>query len=107
MAYDDPHPDYQSICREIATSPSTFVLLPSFDYETCVAETVRRQLRRPFSRSAEREEEVIRTRFHAYLSLPTKKCETNKPINVVVEDLVTYLLPVINHDVQPIESDAR
>src|SRR5262249_18308162 len=96
---DDPHPDYQSICREIAASPSTIVLLPSFDYETCVTETVRRQLRRPFSRSAEREEEAIRTRFRAHLSLPTKKCETNKTINVVVEDLVTYLLQAIDHDV--------
>jgi shikimate kinase len=28
--------------RGIARSPTTVVLLPSFDYETCVAETVRR-----------------------------------------------------------------
>jgi len=43
---------------------------------------------------------VIEDPFHAYLSLPTKKCETNKPVDVVVADLATYLLPIIHHDVQ-------
>ena len=40
----DIHPEYESCRRDIASSPSTFVLLPSFEFEACVAETVRRQL---------------------------------------------------------------
>ena len=96
MTYgDNAHPDYRSIYREIVASPSTVALFPSFDFETCVSETVRRQLRRPFIRSAEREEQVIRTRFRVYWELPTKKFETTKPIDAVVEDLVVYLLPII------------
>jgi shikimate kinase len=96
MTYgDDAHPDYRSIYREIVASPSTLALLPTFDYETCVTETVRRQLNRPFSRPAELEEQVIRTRFHIYCGLPTKKFETTKPLDAVVEDLVIYLRPII------------
>lgn len=91
MTYEDPHPAYQRICREIIASPRTFVLLPSFDYEICVAETVSRQLGRPFSRSAEREEEVIRGRFHNYWNLPVKKCATNVPIDCVIEHLLAGL----------------
>ncbi len=96
MTYrDDAHPGYRELRREIAASPSTFVLLPSFDYETCVTETVRRQLRRPFSRSAEREEQVIRARFGAYRDLPAKKFETSGPVEAVVDELVMHLLPNI------------
>ena len=94
MTYgDDAHPDYRDIRQDIVVGRSTFVLLPSFDVEICVAETVRRQLGRSFSRSAEREEQVIRERFEVYLGLPVKKFETNRPIEAVVDDLVTHLLP--------------
>jgi shikimate kinase len=96
MTYrDDAHPAYRGLHREIVASPSTVVLLPSVDYETCVAETVRRQLRRPFSRSAEREEQVIRTRFGVYWGLLARKFETKGPVDAVVDDLVTHLLPNI------------
>lgn len=106
MTYeDDAHPDYRRIYRDIVASPSTAVLLPSFDYETCVAETVRRQLRRPFSRSAEREEQVIRTRFGVYQGLPTKKFETARSVNAVVGDLLTRLLP--NIPMEPTRSTVR
>ena len=90
---DDAHPSYPSLHWDIINSPSTVVLLPSFDYETCVAETVSRQLRRPFSRSAEREEQVIRDRFPVYCKLPVKKFETKGQVDVVVDDLVVHLLP--------------
>src|SRR6185295_14068471 len=64
MTYrEDLHPDYVRHRRNIATDPLTFVLLPSLDFESCVAEVVRRQLGRPFSRPVEREELVIRARF--------------------------------------------
>jgi len=96
MTYrDDAHPAYRGLHREIVASPSTVVLLPSFDYETCVTETVRRQLRRSFSRSAEREEQVIRARFGVYWDLSAKKFETKASVDAVVDDLVTYLLPNI------------
>ena len=53
------HPEYGSIRHDISHSPTTVVLLPSLDFEICVAETVRRQAARPISqRSAEREEAV-------------------------------------------------
>src|SRR5262245_15054214 len=55
----DIHPTYGRLSHEIANSPSTGVLLPSFDRETCVLETVRRQLGRPFSRAAAQEEKII------------------------------------------------
>ena len=91
----DAHPVYRELHREIAASPSTVVLLPSFHYEACVTETVRRQLKRPFSRSKEREEQVIRARLGDYSGLPAKKFETNRLVDAVVDDLVTHLLPNI------------
>lgn len=86
MTYrEDVHPACARLRREIAASPTTFVLLPSLDLETCVAETVRRQLARPFSRSAEREEQVIRARFTVRRDLPATRIETMRPITEVVE----------------------
>ena len=105
MTYrDDVHPVYRRLRREIVANPSTLVLLPSFDYENCVTETVRRQLKRSFSRSAEREERVIRTRFGIYWDLPAKKFETKRPVDAIVDDLVTYLLR--NISLQPPEAVA-
>jgi shikimate kinase len=52
------HPGYPALRERIASSPLTFVLLPTLDLETCVAETVRRQLTRSFARSPEREGRV-------------------------------------------------
>lgn len=92
MTYgDDVHPAYARLRGDIAASPATFVLLPSLDLETCVAETVRRQRGRPFSRSAEREEQVIRARFAVHRDLPATKIETMRPIADVVEAVVANL----------------
>lgn len=89
MTYrEDIHPAYARLRREIAASPMTFVLLPALDLETCVAETVRRQLGRPFSRSAEREEQVIRARFALHRDLPAVKIETMRPLAEIVEAIV-------------------
>jgi shikimate kinase len=87
----DIHPAYRAWHQRIASSPLTFVLLPSLDVEVCVAETVRRQLGRPFARSLEREEQVIRARFPLYLALPARKVETMQPTDTVVTELVTAL----------------
>jgi shikimate kinase len=89
MTYrDDINPAYPHLRRDIAASPTTFVLLPSLDFESCVAETVRRQLGRPFGRSAEREEQVIRARFALHRDLPATRIETMRPIAEVVEAIV-------------------
>ena len=78
------HPAYTTVREAIARNSATIVLLPSLDRETCVAETVRRQLRRPFGRrDAAREEAVIRERFERYMELPAIKIETMQPAPVV------------------------
>lgn len=87
----DVHPVYVHLQREIIASPTTFVLLPSLDFETCVVETVRRQLGRPFSRSAEREEQVIRARFAVHRDLPATRIETMRPIAEVVAAIVANI----------------
>ena len=86
------HPDYVRGRQHIASSESTFVLLPSLDLETCVAETVRRQLPRAFARTAEREEHVIRSRFFTYARLPAGKVETMRPVDAVVAELLSILV---------------
>lgn len=92
MTYrDDVHPDYVCWRQHIASSELTFVLLPSLDLETCVAETVRRQLRRAFARTAEREEHVIRSRFSIYSRLSARKVETMRPVDAVVAELLSIL----------------
>ena len=92
MTYrDHVHPDYLTVRPRIASSPSTFVLLPSPDMETCVEETVRRQLRRPFARSAERERQVIRKRFPVYVELRARKIFTMRPVDTVATELVAAL----------------
>ena len=67
------------------------LLLPTLDLESCVAETVRRQLTRSFARSPAREEDVIRKRFQIYANLPAQKVETLRPLAVVVADLLAMV----------------
>ena len=85
MVYaESVHPAYAAVRDAIARSRSTVVLLPSLDRETCVAETVRRQVSRPFARrDAAREEVVIRERFDRYKGLPALKVETMRPAHEV------------------------
>lgn len=92
MAYrEDIHPGYHRCRQRIASSEKTFVLLPSLDLEACITETVRRQARRSFARTPEREEQVIRTRFPTYASLPARKVETMRPVDAVVAELFAAL----------------
>ena len=92
MTYRDSiHPDYLALRQGVASSPSTFVLLPSVDVEACVSEIVRRQLQRTFARSAEREEQVIRERFFTYFGLSARKVETMRPVEAVVTELIAAL----------------
>jgi shikimate kinase len=93
MTYaSDIHPEYGRMRRrEIEQWPQTFVLLPSLDRELCVAETVRRQVSRPFGRSPEREEAVIRTRFEIYMALSIRKVETMRPPAAIVNEILAAL----------------
>jgi shikimate kinase len=85
------HPEYARVRREIEQHPNTFVLLPSLDRDVCVAETVRRQVARPFGRSSAREEAVIRARFEIYMALPARKIETMCPVAAAVDEIVGAL----------------
>ncbi len=87
----DIHPSYVGLRQRLVSTPSTFVLLASLDVEACVAETVRRQLARPFARTAAREEQVIRDRFPTYIGLPAHKVATMRPIEAVVTELMSAL----------------
>jgi shikimate kinase len=92
MTYDrNAHPDYSRVRSEVERCPHTFALLPSLDCEVCVFETVRRQVARPFGRSALREEAVIRARFEIYRAMPLRKVETMRPVSAVVDELVAGL----------------
>jgi shikimate kinase len=85
MYTDTVHPKYRAARQAIITNSSTVVLLPSHDREVCVAETVKRQIRRPFGRSADREEAVIRARFDSYRVLPCWQVESIGEIERVVD----------------------
>jgi shikimate kinase len=85
------HPEYAQRRMELEHSPSTFVLVPSLDPERCVAETVRRQLTRPFRRSSSGEEAVIRERLPIYVGLLARKIETMRPLAAVVDELLTSI----------------
>ena len=81
------HPDYARIRGDLERHPDTFVLLPSLDRDVCVAETVRRQIARPFARSSAEEEAVIRDRFDVYIAMPLRKVETMRGVAEVVDEI--------------------
>jgi hypothetical protein len=82
------HPRYVDLRRCIEESPTTFVLIPSLNRDVCVAETLRRQLARPFARSRRKEDAVIRARFPIYVGLRARKIETLQPLTVIVEEVL-------------------
>jgi shikimate kinase len=87
----DIHPEYSRVRQDIARHPNTFVILPSLNRDVCVAETVRRQIARPFGRSAANEEAVIRTRFNIYMAVPAAKIESRRRPAEVVDEIVVSL----------------
>jgi shikimate kinase len=84
---------YRSIATEdaVLALSSTFVLLPSLDLETCVAEIVRRQVHRPLGLVAAREEAKIRERFTIYMALPAPEVTTLQAPDAVVVEIVSFL----------------
>ena len=94
MAYPESvHPAYPALRSDICNSPTTFVLLPSFDLEACVDEIVRRQVARPIGRPPEREEAVIRERYAIYMAIPATKIETMRPVIEIVDQMIAQLPP--------------
>lgn len=93
MTYDSAiHPRIQQIHREILADGSTVLLLPSFNLEECVTETVKRQLGKSHNRtSAEHQVDLINKRFHIYKPMGNIKITTNKSTPAVVEDIVSQL----------------
>jgi shikimate kinase len=94
MTYSfDIHPEYSRLRRDLEQHPNTFVLLPSLDRDVCIAESVRRQIARPFGRSAAKEEAVIQARFEVYMSVPGRKIETMRPISAAIDEIIAALSP--------------
>jgi shikimate kinase len=92
MTYpQDIHPEYARVRSALERSPTTFVLLPSLDRDTCVVETVRRQRARQFARSASKEAAVIRERFPIYAGLRARKIETMRPLGGIVDELLGFI----------------
>ncbi len=87
----DIHAEYARVRRQLEQHPNTFVLLPSLDRDLCVAETVRRQIARPFGRSSAREEAVIRARFEIYMAMPVRKIETMCSVAGAVDEIIAAL----------------
>ncbi|HEY7185338.1 MAG TPA: shikimate kinase [Vicinamibacterales bacterium] len=87
----DVHPEYSRILCDLEQHAGTFVLLPSLDRDVCVAEIVRRQVARPFGRSAAEEEAVIRARFEVYIAMPMRTIETMRPCALAVDEIVDAL----------------
>jgi shikimate kinase len=87
----DIHIEYRRVWCEIEQSPTKFVLLPVVDRDACVAETVRRQIGRPFGRSARREEAVIRARFEIYMAVGARKIVSTRPAAAAVDEIIAWL----------------
>jgi shikimate kinase len=85
------HPEYPRVRQDLEQHPNTFVLLPSLDRDVCIAETVRRQIARPFGRSSAKEEAVIQARFELYMSIPARKIETMRPISTAIDEIIAEL----------------
>jgi hypothetical protein len=92
------HPQYGRCREEIVRSATTMVLVPSFELETCVAETVRRQMTRPFARTAANEEVAIREQLGTYVAIPVRGVETMRPVDEVCDELLGALAAPIVPD---------
>ena len=92
MTYaEEVHPSYAEIRAAIAESSTTFVLLPSLDVETCVAEIVPRQVHRRLGLVASREEAKIRERFTIYMALPALKVTALQSPDAIVTEIIDIL----------------
>jgi shikimate kinase len=82
-------PGYSGTRDAVEMAPLTFLLMPSFDFEDCVAMIVERQLSRPYLRSNRgSEERRIRERFCQYLALRCQRVSTGVAPERVVSELI-------------------
>lgn len=88
----DVHPQIAMIHRALLSSPTTVLLLPSFDLDTCVQETTRRQMAKPHVMSTEEaQRQKIRRRFHEYFPMGNIRVSTDKPFDQVVREIASAL----------------
>src|SRR6267143_804310 len=85
-------PGYSGTRDAVEMAPLTFLLMPSFDFEDCVAMIVERQLSRPYLRSNRgSEERRIRERFCQYLALRCQRLSTGVAPERVVSELIARI----------------
>jgi shikimate kinase len=85
-------PGYSGTRDAVEMAPFTFLLMPSFDFENCVAMIVERQLSRPYLRSNRgSEERRIRERFCQYLALRCQRVSTGVAPERVVSELIARI----------------
>ncbi|OTG73287.1 hypothetical protein B9T26_09380 [Acinetobacter sp. ANC 4169] len=97
MTYpEDISENYYRIKKQIENDSFTFLLLPSFDFETCVNLIVERQLQRSYLiTNQEKEEFKIRKRLIQYLNLSCTRILTNEDTKIVVtkiQNIINYKL---------------
>ena len=85
------HPEVREIQEGLLRSETTILLLPSFESDECIEETVRRQMRRPYASSEAQEREKIRRRFPAYASMNVNRVRTDVPVDQVVKEVIARL----------------
>lgn len=81
------HKHYTAVRQDIECDPLTVLLLPSFELETCVEVTVRRQMGRPYlAGNRAREEQKIRERFPTFAALKCARfCSDITPAQLATE----------------------
>jgi shikimate kinase len=90
MTYDASiHPQIRQIHQDILDCPRTVLLLPSFDEEKCVKETVRRQATKVHEdRDPHIQRARIVERFPVYVQMGSIKVSTDVPVATVVENIL-------------------
>lgn len=84
---------YLALLHQIENDPLSVLLLPSFELEECVDIIVSRQMRRHYlNRNSRREEEKIRQRFPAFMSLQCTRFLSNAPLTELVCDITRFAM---------------
>lgn len=82
----------QATIERINIDRDTVLLLPSFNLEECVQETIKRQLARSYtSNNPSEHEAVIRKRFPIYNAMGSIRVETNQPSDKVIDTIINRL----------------
>ena len=99
-------PGYLATRDAIERDALTFLLMPSFELESCVSIIVERQLARPFlPGNRDSEERRIRERYGCYAALGCQRVSTEVPPERVVSDLIARMAAKGHR--QPADSSGR